>query len=70
MTLVEHDVPEAVEAAAVERVPKDLGGHDQNRRARVHFHVAGQDADRISAERAREVGELLIRERLQRSRVG
>ena len=69
VTLVEHDVGEPVEAAAVERVAEDLGGHHQNFRARIHLDVAGEDADLVGAELAGEIGEFLVRERLERSRV-
>ena len=69
VAFVEHDVGEAVEPAAVERVAEDLGGHHENRRVRVHLDVAGENADLVGAELAREVGEFLVRERLERSRV-
>src|SRR2546428_552914 len=70
VTLVEYDVAEPVEAAPVERVAEDLGGHDEDGGVGVHLDVAGEDPDRVRAELAREVGELLVRERLERSRVG
>ena len=36
----------------------------------VDLHVAGEDADGVGAERAGEVAELLVGERLERRRVG
>src|SRR5207245_8939954 len=69
MALVEHDVAEVVEAAPVERVAENLGGHDENAGVRVDLDVAGEDPDRVRAERTGEIGELLIRERLERRRV-
>src|SRR2546427_774433 len=69
VALVEHDVSEVVEAAPVERVAENLGGHDENAGVRVDLDVAGEDPDRVRAERTGEIGELLIRERLERRRV-
>jgi Uma2 family endonuclease len=66
VALVEDDVLEVVEAAAVERVAQDLGRHHQHRRVRVHLHVAGEDADALLAVGAGEVAELLVAERLER----
>src|SRR6058998_15907 len=66
VTLVQDDVAEVVEPRAVERVPEDLGPHDEHTAMRVHLHVAREDADRVGAERPSEVVELLVRERLER----
>jgi len=69
VAFVQDDVAEAVEAAAVERVPENLGRHDEDRRAGVHLDVAGENSDRVGAEGAGKIGELLVGERLERSRV-
>ena len=69
VALVEHDVAEIVEAAPVERIPEDLRGHDEDGGVRIHLDVAGEDPDRVRAERAGEIGELLVGERLERGRV-
>ena len=70
VALVEDDVAEVVEAAAVERVAEDLGGHHHHRGVRVDLHVAGQDADALLAVGAGEVAELLVAQRLERRGVG
>jgi hypothetical protein len=70
VTLVEHHRLQTRQPARVEHVSEDLGGHHQDRGARVHLHVTGEDAHVVGAELAAEVGELLIAERLQRRRVG
>ena len=69
MTLVEHDVAQPIEPTSVKCISQDLGRHDQDRRVGIHLDVAGQDADSIGAELAGEVGEFLVRERLEGSRV-
>ena len=66
VALVEDDVAELLESRAVQRVPEDLRRHHEHARARVHLDVPRQDADPRLAEGAREVGELLVRERLER----
>src|SRR5437773_283042 len=70
VTLVEHDVAEVVEAAPEEGVPQNFRGHHEHLRLRIHLHVAGEDADLVGAVGAGEVVELLVRERLERRRVG
>ena len=70
VALVQHDIGEVAKAARVEHVAQDLRRHDEDGRARVDLHVAGEDADGVPAVRAREVAELLVRERLERRRVG
>ena len=70
MTLVEHHPAELGEAAPVEHVAEDLRRHDEDAAVGVDLHVAGEDADGVGAERAGEVAELLVGERLERRRVG
>ena len=70
VALVQHDVLEVLEPAAVERVAEDLGGHHQDLRLWIHLHVTGEDADPILAVGAREVAELLVAQRLERRGVG
>src|SRR2546430_12902558 len=55
-TLVEDDVAEVVEPRAVDRVPEDLGCHDEHTAMRVHLHVAREDADRDPPERGLRLG--------------
>ena len=69
--LVEHDVAQPLQCArpGVDHVAQHLGRHHDDRRALVHGVVAGEQPDPVAAVAGHEVGELLIRERLDRCRV-
>src|SRR5439155_18381 len=70
VALVEDHELEAVEAARVEHVAEDLGGHDDHGRARVDLDVAREDAHALLAKLPAEVRVLLVRQRLERRGVG
>jgi hypothetical protein len=69
--LVHHHVAEAGEAprAGVEHVAQHLGRHHHDRGVAVDGVVSGEQADPAGAVAAGEVGVLLVRQRLDRSRV-
>ena len=69
--LVHHDVAEAVQRGApgVEHVAQDLGGHHDDRCIGVDRVVAGQQPDVVGSVALDKVGVLLVRQRLDRSRV-
>ena len=69
--LVEHDDAEPVQLrrAGEQHVAQHLGRHHDDRGAGPDRDVPGQQADRALAVLLAEVGELLVRERLERRRV-
>ncbi|GAA3110601.1 hypothetical protein GCM10020254_65850 [Streptomyces goshikiensis] len=69
--LVHHDVAEAAQrlGARVQHVAEHLGGHDDHGRVPVDAVVAGQQAHLVGAVALDEVGELLVRQGLDRRRV-
>ena len=69
--LVHHDRHEAVErvAALVQHVAQHLGRHDHHRGVPVDRVVPGEQAHLRRSQARDEVPELLVRERLERSRV-
>jgi hypothetical protein len=69
--LVEDDDAEPVELGAPgqQHVAQHLGRHHDDRRARADGRVAGEQADRLLAVLLAQVGELLVRQRLERRRV-
>ena len=72
MDLVENHDAETVEevGARVDHVAENLGGHDHHRCISTDAVVAGQQSHPIATEPRGELAHLLIRERLDGSRVG
>jgi hypothetical protein len=68
MHFVHDDEPEPGERArpGVEHVAEHLGGHDDHRCLAIDRVVAGQQADTPGPVPRHEVGELLVRQRLDR----
>jgi hypothetical protein len=69
--LVHDDVAETPQRrrTGVEHVAQNLGRHDDDGRLTVDGVVAGEQADRVGAVAADEIGVLLVGQRLDRSRV-
>ena len=69
--LVHHDVAEPGQrrGAGVEHVAQHLGGHHHDRRLAVDGVVPGEQADLVGAVPSHQVGELLVRQRLDRGGV-
>ena len=69
--LVEDDVAEVAQCVGtrVDHVAQHLGRHHDDRSVTVDRVVAGEEPDALRSVAAHEVGVLLVRERLDRSRV-
>ena len=52
-----------------QQVPQDLGGHHQDGRPGVDFHVPGEDPHQVAAVLPDEVGVFLVAQRLEGGRV-
>ena len=68
MHLVHHHIRKSLQRRRirVEHVAQHLGGHDHHRGVGIHRHVAGEQADPVVAVTRRQIGVLLVAQRLER----